>query len=229
MKLSIGKNELYKYVLKQLESFFPDGKLLGGVDLQISFDLALDRLEYCYQHIRNPLYREGKQTLFNHLHGDQYCQFLYYFANSLWNLSYNKICCEKLMQLSRALSGCFWSFNSGLPDIFYLSHPVGAVLGKAKYSNFFVARQNCTVATQINDNVKPFGEYLYLGAGASITTAHIEIGDYVAIGTGITVYQATRIPSNSLVVCDNKENKFLKRDREWYQRVVFKDIFDCRY
>lgn len=187
MELSLKKEELKQYIRGQLATFFPDKYDFQGSDVDRAFALALERLEYCYKFIAFPAYNYNSQTFFSHLHGDQYSQFLYYLSNSLWTLSENRILCDKLMQLNKMLSGMFWSYKAGLPDIFYWSHPVGTVLGNAEYGNFFTCRQNCTVATQIGKG-KPFGKGLYLGAGGQILATDIEIGDRVAIAAGTVVY-----------------------------------------
>lgn len=222
MEMSLNKQELAAYIGMQLEHFFPDKNIFRGRDVEKAIDLGLERLEYCYKFIAIPAYCRDGQTYFSHLHGDQYSQFLYYLSNSLWSISANKPICDKIIQLNRLLSGCFYSYNSGLPDIFYWSHPVGTVLGKAKYGNFFSCRQNCTVATQKSSasekNEMSFGKGLFLGAGASIMSHSIKIGDRVAIGTGTMIYNADKIEDDMLIY--NKEGKMIceKRDRDYYNK-----------
>ena len=53
MILSLGKQELSAYLMKQLDTFFPDGtaqKNWAGRDVAIAFDLALDA-DYCVTRI----------------------------------------------------------------------------------------------------------------------------------------------------------------------------------
>lgn len=223
MELSLSKQDLLKYIALQMDHFFPDKYYLKGNDVSSALELALERLEYCYQHICVKAYNDEKQTYFSHLHGDQYSQFLYYFSNSLWSISENKPLCDKMVQLNRCLSGMFYSYNSGLPDIFYFSHPVGSVLGKAKYGNYFSCRQNCTIATQYGE--KQFGEWLFLGAGASILDTDIEIGERVIIGGGTTVYgKGIKLKSDTIVYRDaNGKILHEKRSKEMYPKGIFKE------
>lgn len=88
MVLSLPKNELKSYLGKQLDSYFPDAIPFSGSDIDCALDLSLERLEKCFQGISFPAYSDAQgQTYFSHLHGDQYAHFLYFFANSLWELS----------------------------------------------------------------------------------------------------------------------------------------------
>ena len=107
MILSLGKQELSAYLMKQLDTFFPDGtaqKNWAGRDVAIAFDLALDRLEYCFQHIAGAAYSDDSgQTYFSHLHSDQWALFLCYFMISLWKQSQNKAVCDKVLVLNRCL------------------------------------------------------------------------------------------------------------------------------
>ena len=99
-------------------------------------------LENCFKYINIPAYSDNKgQTFFSYLHSDQYAHFLYYLSNSLWKISQNKPICDKLIYLNKALNGFFYSYKGSLPDIFFLGHPVGSVLGNANYSDFLVVFQ----------------------------------------------------------------------------------------
>lgn len=222
MKVSLNSNELKSYIGNQLDHFFPDKYRFRGSDIDTAFSLALERLEYCYKFIAVPAYNSNGQTFFSHLHGDQYSQFLYYLSNSLWTISGNRPICDKIIQLNRLLSGMFYSYKAGLPDIFYWSHPVGTVLGNAKYGNFFSCRQNCTIATQIveDNKEKTFGKGLYLGAGAQIVITDIEIGDRVVIGAGTTIHKTNNLMSDTLVINRGGETEQIKRRREIYDKFI---------
>lgn len=120
MELTLKKTELMQYVKNQLQTFFPDGYVMEGKDINIAFDLALERLENCFSYLTFPAYCDDEgQTYFSHLHADQYAQFLYYFSNTLWNTSQNKPACDKLMYLNRTLHNFFVSYKGKLPDIFF--------------------------------------------------------------------------------------------------------------
>lgn len=215
MILSLPRAELFNYVRAQLNHFFPDGQDLHWERGRAAFHLALDRTEYSFSRTTIRGYTDGGgNAMFSHLHSDQYSQFLYYFANSLWKLSEDQPVCGKLILLNKALNGCFFSYKGRLPDVFVLNHPVGSVIGNAGYSDFLVISQNVTINTgteQGPDDLPKLGKGLFLGAGAKIIGRE-PIGDRVSVGVDAMVYgQAVpddkvveRSPSGEIVVRDRR-------------------------
>ena len=214
MELSLKSAELKNYIKNQLDHFFPDGYRMEGKDIDIAFDLGLQRTENCFKEITFPSYsNDSGQTFFSHLHGDQYAQFLYFFSNSLWNTSQNTPICSKLIYLNRTLNNFFISYKGGLPDIFFLGHPVGAIIGNAVYNDYLVIFQNVTINTDSDENGNPapvLGKGLFLGAGAKII-GNKPIGDRVSIGVDTVVYNQT-IDSDKVVIT-NSEGKVVIKDR----------------
>lgn len=194
MRLSLSKEALQNYIARQLEYRFPDRKSCMDFKETINikaFDEALQRLEYCFSHISVRGYSisddKGKQhPFFNHLHSDQYSQFLYYFSNSLWKKEGDLDLCSKLILLNRDLHGCWFSYKGDLPDIFILVHPVGSVIGhvNVKFSDYLVVLQNVTINSTESSLI--LGKYLFLAAGAKIIGGG-KIGDRVSIGANALV------------------------------------------
>lgn len=215
MELSLEKNEMLKYIGRQMDNFYPDGYHLQGRDVEIAFDLALQRLEYCFQHISFPAYCDEKgQTHFSHLHADQYAQFLYYFSNSLWKTSENKVLCDKMLQLNKTLNSIFMSYKGKFPDIFFLGHPLGTILGNADYSDFLVVFQNVTVNTSVDaegNSAPHLGKGLFLGAGAKII-GNKTVGDRVSIGVDALIYDEE--VGNDKVVLRDRDGKVQVLDRK---------------
>lgn len=209
MKCSLSKYELMEYVKKQLNFFFPDGKLYFDKNVESAMDFALQRCEYCFKHILVKGYSDKGSAFFYHLNSDQYAQFLWYFANSLWKYDCNKDICDKLILLNKLLNGVWISYKNNLPDIFLLTHPVGTVLGNAQYSDYLVVSQNVTVNTSSKLKI---GRGCFIAAGAKIIGDE-EIGDNVSIGVDTCVYKKS-IPKNHLVYRDSDGTmKFISRDK----------------
>lgn len=191
MIISMDSNDLKEYVLKSIDTFFPDGAGVYGDDVDEAFCLALERTENCFSHIILPGYNdENGNVLFSHLHTDQYATFLYFFMNSLYKISQNKSLCSKIMYLNRILHGFFVSYKCSLLDIFALQHPVGTVIGNADYNDFLVILQNVTINTgeDANGKLSPkLGKALFCGAGSKII-GNKTIGNRVSIGVDATIY-----------------------------------------
>ena len=200
MQLSLDRDSLFSYVDKQASCFFPDNYRFEGSDVRSSFEEALERLEYCFQFISFPAYCDkGKQTYFSHLHSDQYAQFLYFFSNTLWIRTQKKELCDKLINLNKVINGFFLSYKGRFPDVFFLGHPVGSVLGNADYSNFLVVFQNVTINTgrTTDDPYPKLGKALFCAAGAKII-GEKPIGDRVSLGVDALVYD-TEVINDSVV------------------------------
>ena len=147
MKLSLKKEELLSLVSKQINNIIPDGKIITNTILRPSFNLSLERLEFCFSKINLKYCRENNQVVFNHLYSDQYSMFLYFLSNSAYKNNLGKNVCEKIYCLNKYLNAIDIYFDVELPNIFLLVHPLGTVLGKAKYSDFLLVYQQCTVGS----------------------------------------------------------------------------------
>ena len=201
MMMSLSENELLDYIIKQVNVFFPDKEVKINNDIENSFRLSLLRLEYCFKFINNSAYTKNGITIFDHLHTDQYLQFIYFWANTHWRMGYDENFSKKLGNLHRYLSGMFLSYKCELPDIFFIFHSVGTVIGNASYNNFLVISQSITINTgDVINNVRHpiLGKGLYLGTHAKII-GNQSVGDYVSIGVEATSFK-NDVPSNYNVI-----------------------------
>ncbi len=213
MELQISRNELKKYLAGQLDVFFPDGVRMEGADIDSAFELGLERTEHCFKCITFPSYSNEKgDTFFSHLHADQYAQFLYFFSNSLWEISENKVICDKVLNLNRLLNGFFLSYKCKLPDYFFLGHPVGSIIGNAVYSDYLVIFQNVTINTDQKKDGSPapeIGMGVFFGAGSKVI-GNKRIGDRVSLSVDAMVYDK-EIPDDSVVIRGDSGETIIKR------------------
>lgn len=210
MQTSIPQDSLIDYVQGQLNAFFPDGQSVVRSHLLAGISDALDRLEHCFQRIRVSRYSANKQAFFNHLYSDQYLMFLWFLSNSLWKMGANENSLNKVYLLNKCLHAFDCAFDTALPDVFIVVHGVGTVLGKAKYSDFLVAYQGCTVG-QSQGIYPKIGRGVGLGAGASVV-GDSSIGDYASISTGCTIVNRT-VESNSTVYRDENGKLIFRKSR----------------
>ncbi|MGD0283569.1 MAG: serine acetyltransferase [Dissulfurispiraceae bacterium] len=167
MKTSIDREMLPDYVSNQLMVFFPDGKNTGKTEIRKYLALTLDRTEYCFSRINVKYFRTGEEIFFNHLHGDHYAMFLYFLSNTLYKNNCDENLCAKIFQLNRYLHSIDVYYEVQLPDIFLFVHPLGTVLGRAEYSDFFMVYQHCNVGS--NRNIYPvLKKYVSMHPGSSI-------------------------------------------------------------
>jgi serine O-acetyltransferase len=195
MQISLSREQLTNYVGRQFDALFPDGGKTG--DLAKLIGHALERVERCFSKIGVKGYSDERGARFNHLHTDQYAVFLYYLSNSAFGAGVHPIA-EKAYALNKSLHALDAFYEVGLPEIMLLVHPVGTVLGRAKYSDYFCCYQNCTTGANL-ENVYPVlgrGVVLY---GGSRVIGGTELGDNTFVSTGTIAIDAGRLPPNSVV------------------------------
>ena len=146
MGLNVSRNELLYLVRKQLDSLF----LCSAQDascLDTSLDKVIIRCLDQFSRITNKYYSKDGKVSFNIFHSGQYSIFLYWLSRLIFQEngeSYRSLC-DRLYYLNKALNGLDLYYEIEMPSYFYLEHPVGSVMGRARYGNGFVFSQQCTV------------------------------------------------------------------------------------
>ncbi len=194
MEFLISENEIVKLLIKQLDNNF----IINDTEKKLIEELfpnVIKRCDYCFSYSTNKYYSNNGVTYFNPFHSGQYSIFLYYFSNEVWKCK-NSILADKIYYLNKVLNACDLSYEVNLPSIFMLDHPVGSVLGRAEYSDFFSFGQSCTVGN--NNGVYPkIGKNVRMCANSMILGNSI-IGDNVTIAANACV-KDENVPNNSLV------------------------------
>ena len=215
MQLLISRSQILDNLCRQIDSFFSCQKNEQSV-LEAYLDKALERVERCFQGVDNKyLKNESGKVRFNPFHSIQYMTFLYYFANELYRNGMPSTLCDKLYYLNKTMNGLDIFYAIKLPEVWSAEHPVGSVLGRAKYGDGFFFYQGCTVGGNkgkdgilhypvIGNNVRMYANSSFIGK--------CNIGDNVILGAG-TLVKDTDIPSNSIVFGQSpnliiKENKY---------------------
>ena len=147
MELSLKKEDLTRYVMDQLNLFFPDRTRIPQEAIEGYIPAALADLDYCFSHVNDKYFRDGDRTMFNHLNSDQYAMFLYRLSNLLFKETGDVNVSTKLFLLNKCLHGIDLFYEVELPQIFLINHPLGTVLGRGKYSDFFIAHQKCNIGS----------------------------------------------------------------------------------
>ena len=209
MILEIPRDEILNLLYKQLNSFFSCSENEKSI-LNTYLDRTLVRCEVCFLGINNKywtLLRGGVK--FNPFHSIQYMTFLYFLANEIYRNTGTSQLTDKLYYLNKLLNGLDMYYAIELPEVWSAEHPVGSVLGRARYGNNFFFYQCCTVGgnhgiyPRIGENVKMFAHSQILG--------DCNIGNNVKIGAGCLI-KDENIPDNSIVF-GQSPNLIIKRKK----------------
>lgn len=196
MHLELSLNKLNSLLSMQLKNFF-FLKRSEEEYLKSGIEQALSKCERCFANTPNKYYNREGEAYFNPYHSGQYTIFLYYLSNTIYT-QYPKlsILADKVYYLNRALNGCDLFYAVELPDVFMLDHPLGSVMGRAEYGNFFTFLQQCTVGNNKGD-YPIIGENVIMYSGAKILGKCV-IGDNTLLSANSYV-KDENIPPDSIV------------------------------
>jgi serine O-acetyltransferase len=167
IKTSLTAHQLADYVVTQINTYFPDPSPVSVDDFRDALPEALARMGHCFAQVDNKYFFDGTAPVFSHLHGDQYAMWLYFLSNELFRQGGDAAICSKLFLLNKALHGLDAFYEVALPSVFLLVHPLGTVLGRGNYSDYFVAYQRVGVGS--NRDIYPtFGPHVTLRPGAAV-------------------------------------------------------------
>jgi serine O-acetyltransferase len=198
MRWSLKIGPLTDYIVKQLNILFPDGNVISPLSLSQYLPHAMERTEYCFSRVRRKYFYDADKVVFNHLHSDHYSMFLYLLSNTIHKSEGDEALSAKLFLLNKVLHGVDVYFTVNLPNVFLFIHPVGTVIGNAKYSDYFVIYQNCGVGSDEDGKYPSFGEGVVLYASSKVI-GDSHIGNNVVIGADSFVLN-TSIPDSTVVL-----------------------------
>lgn len=218
MDMALPIEQLEKLVVKQLTNLFIFNPEKETTTLKMAIQKTLKKVEYCFSYNGNKYYSKNNQTFFDPFHSAQYSIFLYYLSNIIFKEFQHGDLAKRIYYLNKALNGVDLYFEIELPEIFSLDHPVGSVMGRAKYSNFFSFGQNCTVGN--NKGIYPqFEENITLFSGATVIgNSHIGKNCFISANTYI---KDENIPKNSIVF-GSSPNLTIKTEEESYFQYIWK-------
>ncbi len=214
MKIEITREELSALIRRQLNHLFILREGAETDHLEASIDPTLSKIEHCFKHTANRYYNQDGQAYFNPFHSGQYCIFLYFLSRtiSLNDPDYRTLA-DRVYFLNKALNAIDLFYEVELPDVFALDHPVGTVLGRAKYSDYFSCLQNCTVGN--NNGIYPIiGHNVKMLSGAKLI-GDSTVGDNVILSSNTYVKDAD-IPSCSLVFGSSPNLIIKSRELEYF-------------
>lgn len=196
MIISPSVETLEKLIKHQIHNLFLLDESEAGI-IQASLSAALERTEYCFSFSENKYYRKDGRVYFSIYHSGQYCVFLYFLSRQIF-LDFPDVrdLADKVYYLNKTLNGLDLYYEVVMPKVFNLDHPVGSVMGRARYGENFTFSQMCTVGN--NKGVFPeIGSNVKMLSGSKIL-GNCKIGDNVVISANSYIKDED-IPGGSLV------------------------------
>lgn len=204
LRTTLSLDALCRLAVRQTEHLFCDDESIVAADLSHSARLAMARLEHCFSKINNRYFFDGRLVVFDHLHGDQYAMWLYLLANQLHRDQAPVAWCKKLFLLNKALHGCDIFYEVELPAVFLLVHPLGTVLGRGQYKDYFIAYQRVGVGS--NHDIYPtLGSHLTLRPGSAVL-GRCTVGSHCTIAAESLLLDRD-LPAHSVYIGNPRDHR----------------------
>jgi serine O-acetyltransferase len=201
--MSLSTDALGAYVAAQVSTWFPD-RTVTTAELRPHLTRALERTEYCFSRVSVKYFARDGQPWFNHLHTDQYAMFLYLLSNTVHRAEGDPALAGKVFGLNKALHAVDAFYEVALPDVFFFQHPVGTVLGRATYGNYFAVYQRCSIGSNMEGDAPVLGDGTVLFGGAGVI-GRCRVGDNAWLSVNAIVMDRD-VPADSLVFSQSPNN-----------------------
>jgi len=198
------------YVKRQIKNLLPEeGVNLDLIDLYLTS--SIERTEECISAFIDYRYKG-----FNYLNSWQYATFLYFLANNIYTKSGDDVVPERLFLLNKMISGIDLWYQIRMPDYFSLTHTLGTVFSKAKYGDYSIFYQGCTIGIN-NNNYPILGNGLVMFPGSMIAGC-CSIGENTVLAPGVKIIDQDT-PGNCYVFLgDSGVPKFKEIDEYFADR-----------
>ena len=196
-----------RYLARQADHLFPSSDLNIDIDrLEQLLPRALARIRPILALVRN--FTPGH---FDHLNSLQHASLTYLLANEVFLTAGECELADRLFCVNRALHSIDLFYKVRMPELFFLSHALGTVLGNTTYGNHLVIFHNVTVG-RVGDARPAIGNRVILYAGATVTGGAV-IGNNCVISAGCVVNNLI-IPDNTMVRMEDGKLELspMKRD-----------------
>lgn len=134
--------------------------------------------------------------LFSVYNSLQYCIFLYWLSKVAYEIDENGNNAEKFYYLNKMMNAVDLFYAVELPDIWMAEHPLGSIMGRARYSDYFFFYQSCTVGGN-KGNYPWLGKHVTMYSDSKIL-GRAKIGNHVILSANTYVKDET-IPDNCIV------------------------------
>lgn len=209
-----GKSEkLTQHVIRQINNIF--GLEKKEINILMSMgggQKAYNRTLKCLNGFINKYY----SNVIDPFNSVMYCIYLYWYSKEMATRGYISIA-DRIYYLNKMLNSVELFHGIDLPEVWSCEHPVGSVMGRAKYGNKFLFHQNCTVGgSQDKDGgicYPEIGENVLMYSYSSII-GDCNIGKNVVLSTGTSVINQN-VPSDVIVFGKSPNLIFKVRKRDY--------------
>ena len=144
-------------------------------------------------------------------HADEYTTFLVFLSRLAYISDYVELA-ESAYLINKRMNSFDCFYTREMPDIFYLVHPIGSIVGQAKMKNYLVIYQGVSIGGDLKYQYPTLGEGVILFSNSSILSNTI-IGNNCVVGAGVQLY-SDKIKDNTAISYRHNQNQ-LKKSISW--------------
>ena len=203
-------NEIEKIVIHQLRNYFLD---IDEVNIERMIPQALSEIEKNFWGIPDKKFFDS-EVIFSPMVSIHWMIFLYRLSRIAY-LQKENLIADQVYYLNKIMHSIDWFYAVDLPDHFMCEHPLGSVLGRATYGDYFFIYQGTTVggSWKKGNLIYPkLGHHVVLYSNSTILGDSV-LGDNVIVASG-TYLINEKIPSNCIVFGKSPNITIKKRSEE---------------
>lgn len=226
--IKTSDNDIYAILTKQLNNFWTiDDNEKNTIKQNIKS--AILKTQESYNSSSREYYHNNG---FSVLNSTVYTIFLYHLSHSIGTCvcGGGTFLADKIYYLNKIMNCIELYWNIELPPHFIVDHPLGTVLGKAKYGDFLSVYQGVTVGGNVKNDkwVWPeLGDFITLYSNATVIGESV-IGNNVIISANTVLINET-IPDNCIVFGKSPNIQIKHYSKEEIRKRLVKDwIIDIR-
>lgn len=191
---------------------------------------TIQRMDKCMEYSMQKPIRNG-QAVFSVFHTSLYAIFLYQLSKVMLGIDGHDQKAEKIYCLNKVLHSVDWFYEIELPMIFGVEHPVGSVMGRAKYNDGFFFCQGCTVGGN-NNHYPILGKNVRMCSDSKILGKSI-IGNDIIISANTYIIDET-IPDCSIVFGSGRNLTIVRKpcsviraklDDVWEEEYLIRELY----
>lgn len=197
--LNENHEQIKKIVIKQLNNYWID---LDESVIEAALPNALDAIDKGFAKLPNKKFYDGENAILSPSMSVQWMIFLYRLAHQIYvngNGNTPKEA-DQLYYLNKIMHANDWFYAVELPIHFLCEHPIGSVLGRAQYGDYFFVYQGTTVGGNRSNGILSYptiGRNVILFANTTVL-GNTHIGNNVVVSAGTYIINES-IPDNCLV------------------------------
>ncbi len=216
----MNKYDLIHLVSKQINNFW-SVDLVGQLERVV--DPVLVRIEQDLHKVNNKYIYASKFKI-QPSHSVSWAVFLYFLSHELYAAGEEETA-GYVYYLNKVMHANDWFYAAELPTHFWAEHPVGSVLGRAGYGDYFMINQGCTVGGNQKGSklyYPQLGHHFMMYANSTIL-GDSKTGNWVVLSAGAYVKDAV-IPENCIVF-GQSPNLVIKQKTQAEMEEIFSSVW----